>query len=260
MNESTPKDFTLTYAWKKGKANNFPRQIFDSYESFEAFTFRWFKASIASAKKLGYRVEMYSDYEGLRHWDNFNLIDDLHQVPEDFYPYFVDSYKWYPQYTRDDVINIDHDILMHEELPQLNEDVVGDAMIERYRLIKKHLYLYENIDIQSVFPEWDYIRNNKLAPSLNTGFLRFNNKEFKKLFFERWMAFHDQCQSSKLDIRETVTGLTSPTILASETMIGVLATVHNYSMNVWNKTINDNFYTHYVGDKKFREGLIGDII
>lgn len=251
MNKPTNKNITLTYAWKKGSAKNFPRQRFSSYESFEAFTFRWFKASIESAKKQGYKVELYSDSEGLRQWDSYSLLDNLHEVPKDFYPLYFDSYKWYPQYTRDDVINIDHDIIMHHRLPSLSEDVIGDAMIERYENVKKDLDKYEKIKIEKVFPEWSYIRTNKSAPSLNTGFLRFNNKDLKKLFFDRWGAFHDRCLNT--DISNNTKGVTSPTIMASETMIGILSLVNDYSMNVWNKTSNDNYYTHYVGDRKFTE-------
>ena len=268
MNESVLKDHTLCYAWNDGKGDQVPppgswvyKLGINTLESYRSFSFKWFRASIESAKKLGYRVAIYLDKKDLPLWEDFSLIDELVEVPKDFYPHYYDSFKYYAPYTRDDVISIDHDIIMHNRLPEKKEDVVGDVVLERWSLHNKRndLEIYEKHNVQSVIPEWDYMRENKSIPCVNTGLLHFNNLEFKKLFFERWDAFHEFCSSNK--IFNYGIHMASPTAFGSEVFLGILAKVHGLTAGSWHNIIQSPnqtkqpfgqvYYKHYVGDLKF---------
>jgi|SaaInlStandDraft_1057018.scaffolds.fasta_scaffold13376_3 hypothetical protein len=246
------KDYTITYAWKDGKGDQIPNILgINDQASYRRFNFNWFRASIESVKKLGYRIAMYTDKEGLPYWEDYPYIDELIEVPKDFYPYYYDSYKYYPHYTRDDVINIDHDILMHHKLPNFKEDVIGDALLDRYDLynnINKDFKVYEKHNVESVIPEWNYLHENKTAPCINSGFVLFNNLEFKKLFLERWDKFHDFCASNSI----VSTHIGCPTIISTELFLGLLSESHGYSKTSWHsKHKEEYYYNHYVGELKY---------
>lgn len=206
----------------------------------------YYKRSIIDAKMFGHPTEMYSNDRDFEHLvDTFYYIDDPVM--------FWDEYKIYPLHDLvNDFVLSDGDIIWHQPF-NVNKNV--DVLIDSYEDFNwKSLYEIDvntlsYLEINKVIPEWD----GKKRASFCTGILCFNNKEFQKLYVDRYSKFKDFVTKYRnmLDVSKC-------TAIGAQYLLATIADVKGYTHYAYSKKVRENngIYTHYAGKKKHTDSFL----
>lgn len=206
----------------------------------------YYKRSIIDAKIFGHPTEMYSNDREFEHLvDTFYYIDDPVM--------FWDEFKIYPLYDLiNDFVLSDGDIIWHQPF-NVNKNV--DVLIDSYEEFNwKNLYEIDvntltYLKIQDVIPEWD----GKRRAAFCTGILSFNNKEFQKLYVDRYNKF-----KYFVDKHRNMLDVGKCTAIGAQYLLATIADAKGYTHYAYSKTPRENngIYTHYAGRKKLTDPFI----
>jgi hypothetical protein len=198
----------------------------------------YYTNSIASAKKLGYVTEIYSNCD----WFD-NLIDIKHNVFNEFT--FWDAFKTIPLYRNDNYILVDGDVIFHNRLPELDNsiDVYFDGWESWLTIYDDCVNELNSMGISDIIPEWE-VRKQRV---INTGTLKINNIKLKELYLDRWFKLYEFCNQNKTNIKtfEMCCTITSQYLL---TLLCENFNIHNFSNRL---RIPNEYYTHHVGKEKY---------
>jgi hypothetical protein len=226
-------------------------------------TIDFYKASIRNAKQLGYKTVMYSNSNIFD-----NLVDEVHHIDGDYV--FWDAFKFVPLLERDDEFClIDGDLLLHKRLPtdKIDADIIFDVTERR----KFNWYyttgvkLLDSLHIHTIIPEWKVLK----TPVFNCGLLIIRDKEFRKLYIDRWKTLHQFCKE-RMDIfsnkhfnelgKTNNEYLGTLTTIAAQYLLTILAYHYNkswYNIRRDEKLPISDYYVHYIGAQKFHDDITG---
>lgn len=198
----------------------------------------YYANSIASAKKLGYTTEIYSDCD----WFD-NLVDIKHNVLSKFS--FWDAFKTIPLNRNDNYMLVDGDVIFHNKLPELDNsiDVYFDGWESWLSIYDECVNELDAMGISNIIPEWRV----KKQRVMNIGTLKINNVKLKELYLDRWFKLYEFCNQNKNNIKtfEMCCTITSQYLL---TLLCDKFNIHNFSNRL--RTPND-YYIHHVGSEKY---------
>ena len=207
------------------------------------------KDALNKGKQLGYKTILYTNSDIF-----IGEADEIIKVNKKEYNYggFWDSFKFIVLDDRnDDYLLCDPDIIFHDRIKINYEvDVIFDAW-ETFGwngVYKNDIQTLTDLGIKDIIPEWI----NQQQHVMNCGILKFNNKDFKNLYVDKWKKLYKFCfeNEDKLDIRKC-------TPIAAQYLLTILcnhykAKRYNYSDTL---RLSNSSYVHYAGSAKFK----GDI-
>ena len=206
----------------------------------------YYKRSIIDAKAFGHPTEMYSNDK-----DFENLVNTFHYTNIDVM--FWDEFKTIPLFDTDnDFVLSDGDIIWHQAF-NVNKNV--DILIDSYEEFNwKVLYEIDvntlsYLEIDKVIPEWD----GKRRAAFCTGILSFNNKEFQKLYLDRYIKF----KQFVYDHRQML-NVSKCTAIGAQYLLATIADVKGYTHYAYSKKVRENngIYTHFAGKKKHTDSFL----
>lgn len=219
----------------------------------------YYRASIASALKVGYDVEIYTSTDCVKYFTDLNI--QINTVG-DFNSYLFDFIKAYVLATRKEpFILVDGDIIFNKRLevsntPVLYEDKCYTGEDSKILDIKKdktwHVYykpyveLLTNSGIGTHIAEWT---GQRLDFVHNIGLLYFSNHYIKKIVVDRWFEFNNfinyRCEHPD-KIKFTAIGAQY-----------LLTEVLNY-YNILSLPFSKDSFTHNLGTGKFTNPSVPD--
>lgn len=246
---------TLCWSYKKLDQRGIVRDGTYSYDEYLDINLKWYKLSIFKAKELGYSTAMYCDTHLLNFWKEFEYLDEVHLVPEDFCPWYWDGYKFYALYARDDrPIALDHDVILNQHFHNKKEDIVVDSFdTGRHLLYSRNNLLvpYINNGVKDLITEW----TDDKIPLACSGVIQINSLEIRDKFFEQYFKLYDFMIEHNIDPF-------SGTGVGGEFLISYMAKAYNWSTGAFNQCIipeekyDNNTYMHYFGNIKYKEGIV----
>jgi hypothetical protein len=195
--------------------------------------------SMMSAKKLGYRIGIYTNCN----WFDEH-VDFKHEITDEYI--FWDMFKIKAIDNETDHMLVDGDVIFDNKFPEISNDVdvYFDAWESWMGIYDDCVKELTELGIGSVIPEWRYEKQRVM----NIGTLRINNLELKKTYIDRWYKMHEFCKERENEI-ETIEMCGT---IAAQYLLTLLCTnskkIHNFS-NVLGKP--NGFYTHHVGPLKY---------
>lgn len=206
----------------------------------------YYKRSIIDAKAFGHPTEMYSNDR-----DFESLVNTFHYT--DVETMFWDEFKSIPLYDSDnDFVLSDGDIIWHQAF---NVNKTVDVLIDSYEEFNwKSLYEIDvntlsYLKIDKVIPEWD----GKRRAAFCTGILSFNNKEFQRLYLDRYIKF----KQFVFDHRQML-DVSKCTAIGAQYLLATIADVKGYTHYAYSTRprVNNGIYTHYAGKKKLTDPFV----
>ena len=173
---------TVVYTYKKLDYSIYKR----SFNQIE-----WIKRSTTSAKKLGYRVELYTDDKELA---KELILDEIHYIVDTYRVW--DSFKlWVLEHRKDDNYFLsDSDVIFNKKI---NFDYTKDISFDGVEVVNWNWvyrdtlkYLEQNNVIKGI-KFWKYSQ----IPVFNVGILRINNKELKLRYLKYWKEAYAQMEN-----------------------------------------------------------------
>lgn len=247
-------DTTLVYSYRHIP---FPETLVSlqlSEEEYLKIILNWFKASIYSARKLGYKTAVYCDYSNTEFFET--LTDEVHTF-KSYYDCFWDSYKFLPlEHREDNFIVVDQDVIFKDAIPNFTEDVLVDNIDHSRHLLytKGEPYLknsanilkqFDNLGIKELIPEW----TSEHIPVVCTGVLKFNNKTLQQKYLDYWKIIHKLVIDNNLEPKIS-------TSVAAEFLLSCLIYNGRYSCKSLSKNYFNPWYKHYNGKQKFRKNIV----
>lgn len=252
MTQSLP---TLCWSYKKLDQRAIVTGGTMSYEEYLDTNLKWYKLSIYKAKQLGYPTVMYCDDHLLEYWQSFEYLDEVNLVPIEFAEWYWDGYKFYALYVRDDFpIAMDHDVILNTHFIDKDVKVLVDSFDEDRHLIWRNrnvLNWYEDNGVIDIVPEW----NKNPQPLACSGVIQIKDKGVKDLFFKRYLDLYQFMLDNNID-PHWGTGI------GGEALISFMANFYGWSTSAFNQCIvpelqyENNTYTHYFGNWKYRPGIV----
>ena len=171
---------------------------------------KWITKSIESARKLNYKIELYTNDSN---FSNELDVDKIHFIDDDYELW--DSFKIYVLENRLDsnYFLSDNDVIFKKRLPLNNSvDLYFDGT-ELYNwdwVYKTTMsYLKDNSVFDSI-PFWKYDK----IPVFNVGILKINNSKLKNDYVFHWKKLHSIVKSHFSNIDKTfVTAIITNTYL-----------------------------------------------
>lgn len=209
----------------------------DDLHKFEVIK-SYYINSINSAKKLGYKIEIYT---------NTNIFNDYvdisHHINNEFT--FWDGFKTLPLLENTNGVLVDGDIIFDSKLPQLSNDtdLYFDGWESWLDLYSKCVIELDELGIKDIIPEWESIPQRVI----NIGLLKINNSELRDLYLDRWYKMYKFCNQHKNNMKYFYMCCT----IASQYLLTLLS--KNYKIkNISNRLGKPNgYYTHFVGQQKY---------
>jgi len=212
----------------------------------------YYRLSIKTASDMGYDCHLYLNKEICKYYEDLNVT--LHVI-NNLNTTFYDAVNFYilEREHKNELI-LDGDIILTGKLPEIEADVV-------YEMKETHSWewLYEfwvdeinKTDIKEIIPEWS---GKKYSQLINIGAIQIQNEDFRKLYLNRWNDFRVFVETNvdKLGYKVTPLDTVEYTTLASQYIITEL--VKYYDL----KAVDlkpFQVYKHYVGEQKFKNGLV----
>jgi hypothetical protein len=206
----------------------------------------FYKASIISAKKLGYETIIYTNTSHSHifepYVDEVICVDDYEQSP------LFDSFKIKVLEERsDDFYLIDGDVILNSKLPELDVDVTFDAYESKFwkPTYGDPLKELRSIGVNDVIPLF-YIE--KAEKMFNCGILRITNKELKKAYVCHWKRFNQFVKDNKyrLFLDHTTVGAQYILTILSKEMGVKWEPLSEFLGN------QNQYYRHYAGRIKYK--------
>jgi hypothetical protein len=165
-------------------------------------------------------------------WDNFKILALSEQIDSNYYL-------------------IDGDIILHNELPMLESDVIFDSyeILNWKNEYQPTINVLNELGIDEIIPEW----TGEKLPVMNCGILNIKNKNHRDLYIQKWKDFN----AFVIDNIDKI-----DTKYATAVGAQYLLTLICKKYNIQNKKICSNFgeigdyYKHYFGTIKFTNGLV----
>lgn len=213
----------------------------DPYKKDKLVSF--YTNSIASAKNLNYKVELYSDIN----WFD-DLVDVKHSVNYYHSPLW-DSFKFIPlQYRFDKFILTDGDVLFTNPIEiNLNCDFAFDTYEQKNwsLLYKETVLTLANLGVKNYIPEWSTIPVNVMS----CGLLYFNDLDFRLLYARKWRILNYFIYKNRKAL-----DLYSCTAVAAQFLLTLLARHYNKQSYYYSSELGtpNTYYTHYAGSAKYK--------
>jgi hypothetical protein len=246
---------TLCWSYKKLDQRGIVRDGTYTYDQYLDINLKWYKLSIYKAKQLGYPTAMYCDKHLLEYWKEFEYLDEVHLVPEDFCPWYWDGYKFYAMYVRDDnPIALDHDVILNKHFINNTEDIVVDSFdTDRHELYNRKNLLdpYINNGVKKLIPEW----TDEIIPLACSGVIQINDNEIRDKFFKSYLLLYEFMIDHKINPHYG-------TGVGGEFLISYMAKAYDWSSSAFNQCITpeveyaNDTYMHYFGNIKYKKGIV----
>lgn len=216
---------------------------------------KWITKSIESARKLDYKIELYtndSNFSKGLDVDKIHFIDDGYEL--------WDSFKIYVLENRVDsnYFLSDNDVIFKKRLP-LNNSVDlyfdGTELFNWDWAYKTTMsYLKDNSVFDSI-PFWKYDK----MPVFNVGILKINNSKLKDDYIFYWKKLHSIVKSHFNNIDKTfVTAIITQYLLTLLSEKDNCQSIHFTRNGKWPD--NNDFYNHFCGYLKIKNPPILNII
>lgn len=251
-------DVTLVYSYKFRSLKNAHIDLNLSETEHTKIVESWYKLSMLVAKKIGYRIALYTDCVDCSFID---LADEV-IIKEDYHTLFWDSYKFIALEERDDnFILIDGDVILKQVFPDYKEDVIVDYMsrdrykfyrlgLEAYPESKNTLQQFYSNNVIDIFPEFD---NTETVLIPTTGVLKFNCDKKRYKYLESWKKLYKLTKDTNINPEVA-------TSVAAEYALGCLINKNSWSFRELSHKIEGTYYSpiykHYMGKIKFKPGII----
>jgi hypothetical protein len=210
----------------------------------------WLELSSKTARKLGYRVVLYTDDNTIHHGldiDELNLIECNSKL--------WDSLKIKVLETRQglDYFLADYDVEFYTELPlSSDKDIIFDAYEDNIKIWNwAYKNTVEKINSRFNLPNWS---SNRI-PVINVGILKINNSELKQRYIKEWYKLEQLTKNLNIDpffLTATVTQYLL-TVLVKQGEY----TTENYSGT--NLGVANKFYYHFNGAQKIKK-IRGEVV
>jgi hypothetical protein len=211
---------------------------------------KWLELSSKTARKLGYRVVLYTDDITIPHGldiDELNLIECNSKL--------WDSLKIKVLETRQglDYFLADYDVEFYTELPlSSDKDIIFDAYEDNIKIWNwAYKNTVEKINSRFTLPNWS---SNRI-PVINVGILKINNSELKQRYIKEWYKLEQLTKNLNIDpffLTATVTQYLL-TVLVKQGEY----TTENYSGT--NLGVANKFYYHFNGPQKIKK-IRGEVV
>lgn len=205
--------------------------------------------SIKSAKNLGYYTIMYCNPSIKEFWsdyaDEVNEIDSYEDSP------LWDSFKIKVLEDRDDEFClIDGDVILHDRLPDLYNDVVIDS----YEIMNWHSEYLPTIEkltelnISDVIDIWESKRHYVMS----CGVLYITPK-IRKMYVNLWKTFN-QFVISNIDSIDTYRA----TAVGAQFLLTLMVKKKELRYNTLSKQFGERgeYYQHFFGENKYKHPLV----
>lgn len=204
------------------------------------------ETSSKMARKLGYTTELYT---------NSNIFDGyfdlIHKISDSYI--FWDSYKVLPYLLRnDDYMVIDYDVFIYKKIIfDKDVDFYFDTF-ESWKYYNEPIKILTDLGIGSVIPEW----NSNKQKVMNTGILYFRNRDFRKLYYERYISFYNFCKQN-IEVLKKYTPFQMFGTIAEQYLLTILSEYYNMRHHNFSKLprVKNNFYHHNPGKEKFSKTI-----
>lgn len=209
----------------------------------------YYRLSIHSAMLLGYECILYTTTLHLNYFKDLNieiiLLDDIDSKLFDFIKIKVLESR------TDEYILIDGDLILNKRLKIKNNTPVSYDFLE----IKSWDMIYSNsvkslnqLELYKYVKEWTGKRRSHI---MNCGLLYFGDKKFKELYISRW-KFVDKFIKDNVQTSHQINySATSAQYLLTE-----MIEYYNIDSISLKEISDDNTYTHYYGDSKFKNPIV----
>lgn len=211
---------------------------------------KWLELSSKTARKLGYRVVLYTDDNTIHHGldiDELNLIECNSKL--------WDSLKIKVLETRQglDYFLADYDVEFYTELPlSSDKDIIFDAYEDNIKIWNwAYKNTVEKINSRFTLPNWS---SNRI-PVINVGILKINNSELKQRYIKEWYKLEELTKNLNIDpffLTATVT----------QYLLTVLVKQGEYTTENYSETnlgIRNKFYHHFNGPQKIKK-IRGEVV
>lgn len=211
---------------------------------------RWLELSSKTARKLGYRVVLYTDDNTIHHGldiDELNLIECNSKL--------WDSLKIKVLETRQGLnyFLADYDIEFYTELPlNSDKDIIFDAYEDNIKIWNwAYKNTVEKINSRFTLPDWS---SNRI-PVINVGILKINNSELKQRYINEWYKLEELTKD--LNINPFFLTATVTQYLLTVLVKQGEHTTENYSGT--NLGVANKFYHHFNGPQKIKK-IRGEVV
>lgn len=210
----------------------------------------YYRRSIKSALKLGYKVELYISSDLVYNFKDLRIqvhtFDNIKSGLFDFHKAILLRER------KDNFMLVDGDIDFHKKIPISEQDLIFDdrcvlksnSIYSDVKAEKTWVHYYkpyiENLDllnIKSVIPEWTGKRLNFVH---NIGVLYFNNKKLKELYVDRWFKFN-------LFVNNKIDNPIPYTVIGAQYLLSEIVNHHSFTSEI----VPQECYTHNLGKEKF---------
>jgi hypothetical protein len=211
---------------------------------------KWLELSSKTARKLGYRVVLYTDDNTIHHGldiNELNLIECNSKL--------WDSLKIKVLETRQglDYFLADYDVEFYTELPlSSDKDIIFDAYEDNIKIWNwAYKNTVEKINSRFTLPNWS---SNRI-PVINVGILKINNSELKQRYIKEWYKLEELTKNLNIDpffLTATVT----------QYLLTVLVKQGEYTTENYSETnlgVANKFYHHFNGPQKIKK-IRGEVV
>lgn len=205
-------------------------------------TLEYYIESINRARKLGYKIELYTNSNLLS-----PLVDKVNLI-ESHNSYLWDSFKFIAlEDPNTDYSLIDGDVFLNKRLDLFTTDVVVDTIeLGNWNILyNKTVKTLTNLRIHDHIPEWD----GSFQKVFGCGLLYFNDAEFRRYYVESWNILNNFIILHKDKIN-----LYYATAVAAQYLLTLLVNKHGKSYNYYSKVLGapNKFYVHHAGKDKYK--------
>jgi len=226
-------------------------ELFPEYSERDRTTLyiNYYRLSIDRASKLGYKCILYTSNSYLNH---FRDLDVEIVIIENIDSRLFDFIKIKVLETRsDEYVLIDGDLILNKKLNiPTNVSISYDFLeTKSWNMIySKYVNTLTNLNLNKYIKEWTGVRRSHIT---NCGLLYFTDSNFKQLYIDRWKLLNNFI---KTHIKSTEQINYSAT--AAQYLLTELIEYYNIESISFKDISDDESYTHYYGDSKFKNPIV----
>lgn len=226
---------------------SFTLRIMPPEDGLLEFYMKMLYKSIYTAREH-HRVVLYTDELTLPHLSHINVEKRIVDTTEF---YFMDDFKIYlmDNISEEEVL-VDTDLFLWKPLsmPDGYDLYVEHRENARKWWYTEHYQYFIDGGIQDIIPNF----NKEVIHAPNIGIFKFKNEELKRNYIE----LYNKVRKWTLDKPIIYPGAS---VILGQYLLGILLTEKKYKVCYMRK-VEDNYYTHYAGKTKFKEGAIDNLI